>query len=123
MDGYIDILFLKFGHKSPTKPQLSPHRHRDIVYGSKQQLLAEEDTRPKLTERCIKRVQAIIGALLYYTRVVDNKLLVGLSTIGAQQAASTEQTKAAINQLLDHVATYPNNGITFWASGMVLAAH
>ena len=41
MDGYIDNLLLKFGHQSPTKPQLSPHRHRDIVYGSKQQLALE----------------------------------------------------------------------------------
>ena len=35
MDGYIDNLLLKFGHKAPTKPQLSLHHHRKIVYGSK----------------------------------------------------------------------------------------
>ena len=46
-----------------------------------------------------------------------------MSTIGAQQASATEQTTAAIDQLLDHVAKYPNDGITYRASDMVLAAH
>ena len=122
-DGYIYNLILRFGHKAPTKPQISPYRHRDIFYGSKQQLAAEEDTRPKLTEAGIKRMQAIIGALLYYAHAVDNKMLVGLSAIGAQQAASTKHTAADINQLLEHVATYPNDGITYRASDMVLASH
>ena len=29
----------------------------------------------------------------------------------------------AINQLLDYVATYPDEGITYWASPMFLTAH
>ena len=46
-----------------------------------------------------------------------------MSAIGAQQASATEQTAAATDQLLDHVATYPNYGITYRASDMVLVAH
>ena len=38
MDGYIDKLLIKYNHKIPTKPQLSPHCHREIVYGAKEQL-------------------------------------------------------------------------------------
>ena len=85
--------------------------------------MTEEDTLPKLNNMGIKRVQGIVGAILYYARAVHSRLLVGLSKIGAQQASATEQTAAAIDQLLDHVATYPNNGITYRASGMVLEAH
>ena len=44
----------------------------------------EEDTSPVLDPGGIKRIQAIIGALLYYARAVDNKLLVALSTLGTQ---------------------------------------
>ena len=123
MDGYIANLILKYGHKAPAKPQISPHRHREINYGSKEQLVAEEYTRPKLKNEGKKRVQDILGALLYYARVVHNRLLVGLRVIGAQQASATEQTAAAIDQILDHVATYPNNGINYLASDMILAAH
>ena len=46
-----------------------------------------------------------------------------LSTISTQQAAATASTAAAVHQLLDYVATYLNDGITYQASTMVLAAH
>ena len=71
----------------------------------------------------IKRVQAIVGALLYYARAVDKKLLVALSTIGGQQEASTEKTNEAINQILDYCATYPNGGIVYRSSDIILCAH
>ena len=81
------------------------------------------DTSPLLNEKGIKRTQGIVGALLYVGRAVNNKLLVALSAIGAQQASATEDTAAAIGQLLDYVATYPNDGILFRKSDMILAAH
>ena len=105
MDGYIANLLLKYGQKASAKPQLYPHRHREISYGSKEQLVAEEDTSPKINNEGIKRVQDIFGALLYYAREVHNRLLVGLGAIGAQQAAATEKTAASINKILDYVAT------------------
>ena len=46
-------------------------------------------------------------------RAVNNKLLVALIAIGPQQAAATYDTAAAIEKLLDYVATYPNDGILF----------
>ena len=49
-------------------------------------------------------------------------MLVALSAIGSQQAAVTEDTMSAVDQLLDYCATYPDNGITYRASNMVLAA-
>ena len=85
--------------------------------------MAETDTSPKLSNEGIKRVHAIVSALLYYARVLHNRVLVGLSSIGVQHASSTEKTAAAINQILDQVATYPNDGITYRASDMILAAH
>ena len=92
---------------------MSPHKHRPIDYGSTQQLVQPTDTSQPLNEKGIKRIQGIVGALLYVGREVDNKLLVSLSAIGAQQAAATEDTVAAIEQLLYYVAKYPNDGILF----------
>ena len=114
---------LHFGHEKPTKPQLSLYRHRKIIYSSKEQFAAEDDTSPKLTDASIKRVKDIVGALLYYTRAINNIILVGISMIGDQEAAATEKTAAALDQLLDHVATYPDYGIIYWASDIILAAH
>ena len=64
-----------------------------------------------------------MGDLIYAGRSVNKKLLVSLSAIGAQQAAATEETAGEIEQLLDYVATYPNDGILFQNSYMILVAH
>ena len=105
MESYIANLLFKYDHKAPAKPQISLHRHYKMNYGSKEKLVAEEGTSLKLKNEGIKRVQAIVGALLYYALAVHNILLVGLSVNGAQQASATEQTAAAIYQILHHVAT------------------
>ena len=70
----------------------------------------------------MKRVQAIVGALLYYARAVNNRLLLGVSAIVSQQTATTEQNAAEIYQLLDYVATYPDGGIIYRYSDMIMAA-
>ena len=74
---------------SPRKPQLSLHKYREVIYGANEKLAPEDYTTPPLDSQGTKRVQGIVGALLYYTRAVDNKLLVGLSAIGSQQVSAT----------------------------------
>ena len=54
---------------------------------------------------------------------MDNKLLVGLSVIGAQQAYAMQRTSASIDQILDYCATNPADGILYRSSDMVLCAH
>ena len=81
------------------------------------------DDSPALDKDSITRVQAIVGALLYYARAVDNKLLVALSELDQQHATITEATNNDIAKLLDFVETYPADGITYRASKRVLSAH
>ena len=123
MKKYINNILIKHDHLIPLKPQLLPHKHREIQYGAKIHTAIDDDTSPPLDAKGIKRVQQIVVALLYYARVVDNKLLVARNAIGMQQSAATEETDKAISQLLDYVATYPNDGTIYRSSGMVLAAH
>ena len=35
MDGYITIILLKYEHPRPSKLQLSPHKHSEVIYGAK----------------------------------------------------------------------------------------
>jgi hypothetical protein len=107
----------------PTKHQLSPHKHRKIIFGQTTQLTHVDPYSPPLSTEGVKRIQGIIGALLYYAHAVDNKLLAILSTLSSQQATATEATNVAMNQLLDYLATYPDNGTTYCASNMILCAH
>ena len=65
-----------------------------------------------------KRIQAITGALLCHARDFDNKLLVALGAIEMQAHSPAELTSTIINQLLNYVTTYPNDGIMFSKSDM-----
>ena len=109
-------VLLKYGHSSPSNPQLSRHKQQEINYGSKNQFSPTADNIPPVGNAIILQVQGIVGAFLYYGHTVNNKLPVALS------AAATEDTKASVHMLLDYVATFPNNSITYRAREMILAA-
>ena len=72
------------------------HKHRPIDNGPKQQIVQPTHTRQSLDDKGINKPQGIVGALLYVVRSVNNKILVALSEVGAQQAAATEETENAI---------------------------
>ena len=100
MNGYINNVRVQFGHQDPKKPEHLPHKHRPIQYGAKEQYANNEvDTSTKLDVKGVKRVQGITGAILYYARAVDNKLLLTLNSIGNKQAAATENTLDVEEQL------------------------
>ena len=71
----------------------------------------------------ILRVQSIVRAAIFYGFAVYNKILVAISNIGTQQALDTEATNDAVHQFLDYLATYPDGGILYRASDMILEAH
>ena len=81
------------------------------------------DNRPSFNDKGIKRYQGIIVALLYVEITVNNKILVELSAIGSHKSAETVEPEDAIEQLLDYIATYPDDGILFRKSDMILVAH
>jgi hypothetical protein len=123
MPGYIENLLIKFKHPRPNKRRLSPYKCLPISYGAKAQLTPEADASELLDEHRKRRIQEIVGSLLYYARAVDNKLLVALSAIAARQSYATVATEQAVHLLLDYVATYPADGIVYRSSNMVLCAH
>ena len=117
------FFLLKYGHAKPTNPRLALHNYRDIKYGDKQQIIPEENNISDIDVAGVKIIKAIIGELLHYARAVNNKLLVALIDIGAQQATDTKANADSIKKLLYYVATYPNDGIYYRASDIVLDAH
>jgi hypothetical protein len=125
MPGHINSVHIKYNHPMPTNCQLSPHNHREIVYGQVTQIAHNKSYSPPPSYEGIKRIQGIISALLYYARAVNNKLLATLSTLSSQQATATEAeaTAKAVDQLLDYLTTYPDNIVTYCSSDMILCAH
>ena len=123
MDNYITNLRAKFGHPNPKKHQHSPHRHTPIIYRAKVQYATENPSRPPLDSALKLRIQQLIGAIRYYARSVDNKLLVTLSEFTQQHSSPTNDTNGDLILLLDYLVTYPDDGITYRASDMILSGH
>ena len=71
INGFIERILTWFGHKCSIKPQLSPHKYREIHYGSKVQVAPEEVASPSLDTKGIKFVQVIVGGVILYGWAVD----------------------------------------------------
>eukprot|EP00957_Ditylum_brightwellii_P054336 4116842-Ditylum_brightwellii.AAC.1 len=71
----------------------------------------------------IKKIQAIIGTLLYYARQLDPTMLIAIGTIAAAQSKGTEATAKAVEHLLDYCVSHPNATIRYTLSNMVLKVH
>jgi hypothetical protein len=123
MPGYIFNVCARYKHLMPAKCQLSPHKYCKIIFGQTTQLTHIDPDSPSLSSEGAKKIQGIIGTLLYYARAVDNKLLAIFSALSSQPATATEATNVTMNQLLDYLATYPDNSTTYFASIMILCAH
>jgi hypothetical protein len=124
MPGYLSLLLLKYNnHPQPAKPRLSPYKCLPIAYGAKLHITPDSDASVLLNANRKCCIQDIVGSVLYYAQAIDNKLLVALSVIAARQAKATIVTEQAVNLLLDYIATYPNDGIVYHASNMILCAH
>ncbi len=123
MPGYMRATLIKFGHLSPSRRQNSPHRYNAPNYGAKIQAPDAPDNSAPLTKEEIKRIQQIVGTLLYYARAVDSTMLVTLSALASRQAKATEQTKQDVNRFLDYCDTHPDAAIKYQKSDMVLKIH
>jgi hypothetical protein len=124
MPGYIDRVLMRFQHPVPSVPEHSPFAWQQPVYGAKVQEYAEPpDASPALNVADQKRVQEVIGVLLYYARAVDCTLLTALSSLATDQAHGTEATMRALTQILNYCASHPSATVRFHASDMVLWAH
>ena len=66
MPGHIERALSRFHHDTPTRPQHSPHAWTPPTYGSSPQLTPDPDPSPPANTDQIKRLQQIIGVLLYY---------------------------------------------------------
>jgi hypothetical protein len=80
MPGYIDTALTKYQHTKLTTPQHGPYQAAPNQYGANVQRVAADTSAP-LNKAKIKRVQDIVGTLLYYTRAVDPTLLTALAQL------------------------------------------
>ena len=120
MPGYVERALQRFEHPTPNKAEHAPHACQPIDYGAKKQYAPTPDTSPCLDAADTKRVQEILGTLLYYARAIDSTMLTAIGTLASQQAKATQDTMIGLTQLLNYCATHPNATIRYTASDMIL---
>ncbi len=123
MPKYIPKLLQRYEHVPQVTPQHSPHKAPPRAYGKAAQTPVPNDDSKLLPKERRRRVQAIIGSILFYARAIDNTVLVALSSVAMSQAKATEQTEYHVQQLLDYLATHPDASVMYRASDMVLNIH
>ena len=119
MPGYIERALQRFSHPKPTRPQNSPHEWIAPNYGARKQY-ATQDFSPALDVSDKKRVQEVLGTLLYYARAIDSTMLPAIGTLATQQSSPTTATMNAITHLLNYCATHPEATLRYIASDMIL---
>jgi hypothetical protein len=120
MPTYIPKVLTRFGHKKPDKPQHSPYKPFLKKYGKEAQEPLPVDDSERLDLDGVKRVQQVVGSLLFYARAIDSTILIGLSAIASEQANTTQLTKRRCDQLLDYCATHPIATIRYCSFNMIL---
>ena len=90
MPGYIKKVLQKYKHESPPKPQHSPYVIAPNKYDKDAHDQLPLDKSPTVSKEKIKRIQGVVGSILFYARSVDSAFLVGLNTIAIQQTSATE---------------------------------
>jgi hypothetical protein len=107
MPVYVSNVLSKFQRDAPKHTQHTPTRYVTPVYGAKTQYTTKDETPPLTSQQCIT-IQKFTGSVLYYARSVDPTVLMPLNDIATEQNKATEKTQAAINQMLDNLATHPD---------------
>ena len=122
MPGYIKAILHNFNHPTPTKPQDSPHKCVG-KYGDWQKLLPNPPAEKQITAEQNKRLEKLLGSLLFYGMEIDCTILTAIKSIAVAKKHGMKENIEAMTQLLDYVATHPNAAITYFERKIILHIH
>jgi hypothetical protein len=103
--------------------QNCPYAPKPKKFGTEAQAPLPTNDSPKLDIAGIKRIQKIVGSILYYTRVVDMTVLMALSCIAVEQTKAREKTLAWCIQLLDYLSSQADTKVQNHTLDMIMNIH
>ncbi len=92
--GYVKKKLQEYGHIMPKKLQTCPYLPEPKKFRTEAQVPLPPETSPKLDAKGIKRVQQIVGSMLYYARAVNMTVLKALRSITVEQTKASEKAMA-----------------------------
>ena len=96
--------FVRKTHK-PIRPQYAPNFWSVPAYGKRLQMEPNPDESYIIDQKSTKRIQSIVGTILFYARSVDPTMLREINEILWVQSRSTRKTAEKAEMLLDYPAT------------------
>jgi hypothetical protein len=123
MLGYIKKKLQEYNHVLPGRMQACPYSPEPKKFGADTQTPLEVNSSPLLNEKGIKRVQKVIGSIIYYARAVDMTVLMALSAIAVKQTKVMVKTMGKCIQLLDYLASDSEAKVRYFASDMIMNIH
>ena len=123
MPGYIANLLASVCPSAPPRHARSPSIYTPPVFGKRGPQMSSPDDSPPASPADVKRLQQVVGSLLYYGRAVDHSILPAASALSRLQASPSTATIAKMTRLLGYVAAFPDAFQTISASDMLLRVH
>ena len=123
MPGYIKKKLQEYTHALKGRLQTCPYSPKPKQFGADAQAPVVKDKTAALNAKGIKRVQQIVGSILYYARAVDMTVLMALSSIAVEQTKATEKTMGHCIQLLEYLASNSEAKVRYHASDIVMNIH
>ena len=97
----------------------SPAVYTPPSYGARSQMTTDDDS-PPLTPAEAKRIQELVGSLLFYARGVDVTILPTVNLLASLQSTPTQHVADIADRLLQYCSRYPNNELVYHACDMTL---
>jgi hypothetical protein len=124
MPGYVRKKLQEYEHVyRPKKVQTCPYSPEPKKFGTEAQAPLPPDALPQLDAKGVKKVQQIVGSILYYARAVDMTILMAFSSIAVEQTKATENTIIRCTQLLDYLSGNSDATVCFHTSDIILNIH
>ncbi len=116
MPNYIKKKMQEYGHIIPTQLHSCPYHPKPRKFGTEVKAPLPPNATHPFDAAGIKRVQQIVGSILYYARAVDMTVLMGLFLIAVEQTKATEQTMGQCIDLLNYLTSNEDAKVCFCAS-------
>jgi hypothetical protein len=123
LSSYVKKKLQEYNHIASKCIQTCPYTPAPKQISSEAQSPFPPDLSPTLDKAGIKKVQKILGSILYYARATNMTVLMALRTIAAEQMIATERTLAKCTQMLDYLAHNATAKVRFHASDMIMNIH
>ena len=85
MSDYVRKAMDRLQHLNPKRPQYAPHQWSVPAYGKRLQMAPDPDESDLLKKKSTKRIQSIVGTMIYYARSVDPTMLRAINEISRVQ--------------------------------------